>query len=55
MGKIIMQATNIFCLIRVNSPADLRELSVNQLPQLCDEIRKVPYRDILCESRAFRV
>ena len=40
-----MEETKYDILNSINSPADLRRLDVEQLPQLCDELR----RDIIKE------
>ena len=40
MGKNNHAGNEYLLLDNINCPADLRKLSVNQLPQLCDEIRK---------------
>ena len=39
-GKNNHAGNEYLLLDNINCPADLRKLSVNQLPQLCDEIRK---------------
>ncbi len=40
MGKINDESKTYTLLDKIDSPADLRKLSVEQLPQLCSEIRK---------------